>query len=146
MKLAAKIICLLALFFCFPHAARADSVEQATDKQISPADNSYVWVSTENAEEPIERLPLYPARMHLYRSEGEMEEGEEIEGEQPEEKAVPIPEELPAPMGRYDAGFDIRTYRIFGPDADLSPAIIMVNERRNNEPFYFGFLSISIKF
>jgi hypothetical protein len=131
-------------------AAGAWADPAAASSENFPQEGGYAWISADDEQEPIGRLPLYPARpsfdIRTYYPDGE----ETIQFWTPEsEGRAEMLEEHeydPALQARYDAGYEIRTYRILGLDADISPAIIMVDERMNNEKFYFGFLSISIKF
>jgi hypothetical protein len=148
----AKSVCLLALLFLIFCSAIADLADAAPEGAALREEDS-IWISlnTENTEGGQEqKLQLYPARsltLDLEPSGGEMDGlSVEIDPDELAETESESLEYLPKAHGTYDAGFEIRTYRLFGSDADLSPAIIMVNERRTDERFYFGFLSISIRF
>jgi len=145
----AKSICLLALLFLISGSAIADSTDAAPEGGPLHKEGS-IWISINTEENRENELQLYPARsltLELEPPGGEMNAlSVEIDPDELAETESESLEYLSEAQETYDAGFEIRTYRLFGSDADLSPAIIMVNERRTDERFYFGFLSISIHF
>jgi hypothetical protein len=135
MKSALIILCLLAMLTCFQKDASADSRRRSLQHNLSP-ESSFIWTSTADAEEPADTIVLNPAEARLYHPEFSKKDA-----------ALARDADYLAPFaGRYDAGIDIRTYRLWESEQFFSPAIVMVNQRLNNETFYFGFLSISIRF
>jgi len=117
-------------------------------------------VSADDEDGPFEDIELYPVRSITLRptfSEDDRESSEQSYYSEPDDDVLEetlefeIPEEergpeyISEPRMGYDAGFEMRTYRIFGPDADISPALIVVEEQWTNRRFYFGFFSISIR-
>jgi hypothetical protein len=144
-----KITCLFVFVFAISGSAIADSTDAAPEGGPLHKEDS-IWISLNTEESQEQKLQLYPARsltLDLEPSGGAMNAlSVEIDPDELAETESESLEYLSEAQGAYDAGFEIRTYRLFRPGADLSPAIIMVNERRTDERFYFGFLSISIRF
>lgn len=128
-------------------SAMADSTDVAPGAAVLHHEEDSIWISINTGNQQQE-LQLYPARSLKLEIEPSGESdilNAEIGPDLAKTENESL-ESFPEVRGAYDAGFEIRTYRLLGPGADISPAIIMVNEHRTDETFYFGFLSISIRF
>jgi hypothetical protein len=147
MRLAARVLLSLVLVFLMKGKAPAVAAARGA------SDNSYFWMSLKEEDEFFQKLPLYPVPSPKIQLEPTEEQLQQIKAEEPfytPDNGTEEPNEealnyLPPMNWRYDAGFEMRTYNLLGPNTNPSPAVVMVNELWDNDYFLFMFLSISIK-
>ena len=152
MNLIGTLLFITALLVIPQSASLADAELESPDGGVIPSQECYIWVYCKDDDELCPASQPHsnqPSRIELEAvEEADEEEIDVLEG--PTERRVYEfeaydVEYLPPLQWRYDAGFDTRTYRFFRPDENVSPALIMVNERRLDEYFLFMFFSLSVK-
>jgi len=148
-----RTLILLVAFLGVPRGVLwADAETHGPNSGVIPLQECSIWVYCKDDDElcPVSQPHSnQSSRIELEAAQdADEEERDVLEGRADrrvhEFEAYDI-HYLPPLQWRYDAGFETRTYRIFGPEANVSPALIMVNEKRLNEYFLFMFFSLSVK-